>query len=177
MGVSFRDRDRQRKSDLTGESASSTKRPFAKAIQSATWGRAGRIADALGLSQSEVEKWGQPHAPQRGPCWQLAIVMQEALDAGADECDALAPLRLLNSMFERDPQVELDLLAAASETLREVVEPGAVVAEGLRDGKWDASDQDRLERETAEAQLKLGRQLAAGRARLAKQNVTPIRKA
>jgi hypothetical protein len=160
--------DAARQCDLAGDSYS-LKRPFAKAIQAATWSRTGRIADALGLSQRTVETWGNPADPQHGPLWQLATIMREALAAGADESDALAPLRLLQSIFEPDTEANVELTRAASESIRESAESVAVTLESLRDGQIDALELERIDRETAEAIDKL-RQLRAAAHTAAKES-------
>ena len=153
MADMIRARDKYRKSDLAGET-NSAERAFKAAMHSALWGRTGRIADALGLGQRTVETWQNPNDPQHGPLHQLYVVMREALDAGADESDALAPLRLLNRMFERDPATE-SLLRAAAEAARETGEAVEAAVKAGEDKHVDPVELDRIEREVDEGIAKL----------------------
>ncbi len=135
--------DAQRKCDLSGD-PHSAKRPYAKAMQACTWTRSGRIADRLGLSQRTVETYGNPADPQRGPNQALAIIMHEALSAGASPDEALAPLFALCEEFggEFAPRLPVihtkDLLAQAdrlaANTLRSLGEAVSRLFERLNGG-------------------------------------------
>lgn len=145
--------------DLAGD-PHKAKRPFAKAIQSATWGRTGRIADALSRDQRTVETWGNPTDPQRGPNQTLAIVMHESLDSGAAPEDALAPLYQLAEEFGFDlaprlPMVRMqdlprvDRLAARS--LQEVGEAISGMVERALDGRLSEFEREQNRKELREA--------------------------
>lgn len=112
----------QLKCDLAGDPHSAVRAAKA-AMQRASWGRTGRIADATGLSQRTVETWGNPADPHRSPLQQLELVIQTALDSGASFCDALR------------------------ESSEEIVR----AIKALQDGRVTKAEADAIEREVAEA--------------------------
>lgn len=142
MSRTLRAVDGSRKCDLAGDSYAG-KRPYAKSMQALTWGRSGRIADALGLSQRTVETWGNPADPQRGPNQSLAIAMHVALDAGAGTEEALAPLIGLAEEFGFDlaPRVPVvtgaDLLAQADRLSASALSSAAGAVRGYLDSMTD----------------------------------------
>lgn len=157
---SLRTTDRKRECDLAGD-ANSGKRPYARALQSATWGRTGRIADALGLSQRTVETWSNPADPQRGPNQTLAILIRESIAAGAAPEDALSPLVDLAEEFGFDlaPRVRVvspsDLLAQADALAADaLVQSGEAVSaylSSLRDGHLTQREREGNRKELREA--------------------------
>ena len=122
MSRSFARSAAQVKCDLAGD-PHSAKRPYARAIQAATWNRSGRIADYLGLSQRTVETWGNPADPQRGPNQVLAMLMEESIAAGAAPEEALAPLFDLAEHFGFDLSARLPVV-----TQKELLAQGTTVA-------------------------------------------------
>jgi len=141
------------KCDLTGDPHSAS-RPAKAAMQRATWGRTGRIADATGLSQRTVETWGNPADPQRSPLQQLELVMCAALDAGAAHEEATAPLAYLNDRFLSPASGEapyVTVQCAAASALREAGEGIALAIEAARDGIVSEAELVAIEREVADA--------------------------
>lgn len=148
----------QLKCDLSGDPYSQVRAAKA-AMQRATWGRTGRIADATGLSQRTVETWGNPSDPQRSPVQVLEIVMCAALDAGAAHAEATAPLAYLNDRFlspaeESSPQT---VQIAAVAALRESSEGISLAIEAARDGEVSEAELATIEREVADAITSLHR--------------------
>ncbi len=146
-------RDLQIQCDLAGDPHSAA-RPAKAAMQRATWGRTGRIADATGLSQRTVETWGNPSDPQRSPLQQLEIVMQAALAAGAEFTEATAPLAYLNDRFllpapEASSPVTVQLAAVSA--LRKSSEGIAMAIKAASDGNVSESEVTMIENEVADA--------------------------
>lgn len=145
-------RDLQIQCDLAGD-PHSTRRAAKAAMQRATWGRTGRIADATGLSQRTIETWGNPSDPQRSPLEQLEIVMFTAIVDGATHDEATAPLAHLNQRFlspNTDDGPSIGLTFAAADSMREGSEFLASLAEAIRDGVVSDAELAVIEREAAD---------------------------
>lgn len=168
MQRSFARSATQVKCDLAGD-PHSAKRPYARAIQAATWNRSGRIADYLGLSQRTVETWGNPADPQRGPNQVLAMLMEESIAAGAAPEEALAPLFDLAEHFGFDLSARLpivtekELLAQvtplAANAIKETGEAVALLvsmAQELLAGKVSPQRKAALRKELRDARSAIG---------------------
>lgn len=148
--------------ELAGDPHSHTRAAKA-AMQRLTWGRTGRIADATGLSQRTVETWGNPADPQRSPLQQLELAIFAAVEAGAHQDEASAPLAYLADLLGYDLAPRLRVLGfvgipnAAATALRESSDAIAKAVEALRDRNITAREADAIEAEVAEAITELHR--------------------
>lgn len=141
------------KCDLAGDPHSAS-RVAKAAMQRATWGRTGRIADATGLSQRTVETWGNPADPQRSPVQVLEIVMRAAIESGAAHEEATAPLAYLNEIFLQSApgnSSPTTVQLAAVSALRESSEGIALAVEAARDGEISKGELAAIERECSDA--------------------------
>lgn len=108
------------------------KRPFAKALSSATWGRCEQIAPRIHRSARLLRAWGNPEDPNLGPNQVLADVIDGALVAGATEDEALSPLAHLAERYGRtlayrnDSAVDANGLTAAATDLIQTSASAAV---------------------------------------------------
>lgn len=84
-----------------GADRHSLKRPFARALASATWGRCEQIAARIHRSGRLVRAWENPEDANLGPNQVLADVIDAAIAAGATEEEALAPLAHLAERYGR----------------------------------------------------------------------------
>lgn len=152
----------QVKCDLAGDPHSRVRAAKA-AMQRLTWGRTGRIADATGLSQRTVETWGNPADPQRSPLQQLELAIFAAVESGAYQDEAAAPLAYLADLLGYDLAPRLKVLgfvgipSAAATALRESSEGIAKAVASLRDGGVSQREADEIEREVAESITSLHR--------------------
>jgi hypothetical protein len=136
--------------DLAGDPHSASRAAKA-AMQRATWGRTGRIADETGLCQRTVETWGNPSDPQRSPLQVLEIVMATSLQSGAPFAEATAPLAYLESRFLAPSASTSEGIALAiSSALRENAEAIARTIELVRDGVTKAELAE-IERQCADS--------------------------
>lgn len=83
------------------EDRHSRKRPFARAMATATWGRCEQIASRTHRSGRLVRAWENPEDPNLPPNQVLADVMDAAIATGATEDEALAPLAHLADRYGR----------------------------------------------------------------------------
>lgn len=103
-----------------------------------TRGRAELVGVAMGVGESAVHKQGNPNEPQRPPVENLLLAILAALDSGADEATAYAPLDWLCHRLGRvavalpTPDVSDDTLARSiATTAREFGEVLALAGERL----------------------------------------------
>lgn len=169
MGHSLDRHSEQIQCDLAGDPHSHCRAAKA-AMQRLTWGRTGRIADATGLCQRTVETWGNPADPQRSPLQQLELAILAAVEAGAHQDEAMAPVVYLANLLGCDLAPRLRVLgaigvaSAAASALRESSEGIAKAVDSLRDGCMSSQEANRIEAEVAEAVTALNRLAQEARA-------------